>query len=128
MEDALQSILEKLTNEWAPEILDLGVRMAWYTSLSNILHGFILLIIAAGALFAICKLGTTLNTLLMADNLTDLDWWKYVVLFAFALVIAVVAITVFFLGDGVLNIWNWIGLFDPKVRLAHDIYTAATRR
>lgn len=126
MDDAIKTLLEKLANEWAPAALQLGVQMEWYDSLYHIISGILTIIICIASGYATYKLCMYINTLVESgddDNQARAVW--LVTITALLGIVFIASFMAVFLADGALNAWNWIGLVDPKVKLAHDIYTAA---
>lgn len=130
--ELLQTILDKIEQQWTPEAIRLAEQITFWNCVQNILTG-VLLLIAAITLLAFAR------SLVRRERAAQLEegWsrnrpfkfnWKFnewhgvhryafmpsVILSVSPLILALVKL---------LNIWNWIGLFDPRLRLAYDVFT-----
>lgn len=112
MENAIQEILTRLVNEWAPAALELGVKITFWNGVNNIFQGVIGLLIT----FFCYKFIRHNQHVMDEPDITPLQ----------ALVIAACVFfiggIVLFLCSGIFNIWTYVALFDPKTAFAHDIY------
>jgi hypothetical protein len=134
MNEALTQILNRLQSEWIPSALELGVRITFWNCVGNIVIGFIFLVIAVSVPFIIRKVYRVLKsqetTTYKGMNLKFDDWddWRketiYAIVFLSSIVIVLTSLVAF---ANLFNIWNWIGIFDPQLRLAYDIYNAALK-
>jgi hypothetical protein len=113
MDEAIRTLLEKLTNEWAPAALQLGVEMTWYDSLSHIIVGVVALLGCLICIRTAIRLWPSVSDVVVVGDREIL----FIACLVGSFVLLVFAI-------GGLMPWNWIGLFNPRVKLAHDIYTA----
>lgn len=116
MEDTLKELLTRLEHEWAPELLKVGSTMIFYNSLGWLIVGFVAL-----ALTIIGTL-TSIKYIRLDIELEQTDISGYGVVGIIAGLIATLSLlpSLFIL----LDIWNWVGVFDPKIALAKRIFEA----
>ena len=134
MNESLNQILTRLENEWLPAALELGIRITFWNSVGAIVTGLFFLAVAIVAPFIVRKVYLTLRAQEVKayerDDVEFDDWdgWRQ------HTVIAVSAVCMFIMLFGFIaatinlfTIWNWIGIFDPQLRLAYDIYQTALK-
>lgn len=123
MNEQLQELLRKLEQEWAPEILEASAKIVFYESLGWIIIGLLFAFISGTIIRLSWK-----NKEWFKDGLekggSEGDFVFFVSCSAFFGSLIPGIISLFIL----LNIWNWVGLFDPKLAVARQILNAVIQR
>lgn len=126
----MEDILRQLTNEWAPEALRLGEEMFFWWGVGNLVTGFVWLVITSISLRTLYRWH---NLYLKYDNMCEQsnnydeshrlrvlrDKYDTVRAAPLLATIAFGLLTFIYLG----NIWNWIAVFNPRIAMAHEIFT-----
>ncbi len=111
MESTIEQILNKLTNEWAPAVLELGIQMKFWDGVGTIIIGVSLL----GLSILLGMLSRYFWRKHRAKLYAGCDFGA--VFFGMISVLLLVPV-----GILLLDIWNWVAIFNPKLALAHDIF------
>ena len=131
MNEALQTILTKLETSWGPAVLDVGTAITFWSCVNYLVTGFVLCIVSFALVQVIRSVYRTLAKHERASYERDVpfaDWdeERKMVMSMAAFFGAFGALTAGSIGVCMLlDVWNWVGIFNPKLRLAYDLYQAA---
>lgn len=122
MDDTLQELLKRIEHEWAPELLQLAGRIVFYDSLGWLIVGFLLTV--AAVVIGLWS-GKGFREEFREGNDEPVNSER-----AFFFMLSIAASFVFgVVGSFILlNIWNWIGVFDPTLAVAHRILDTVLAR
>ena len=134
MNESLNQILTRLENEWLPAALELGIRITFWNSVGNILIGLICLVFVLTAPAMLHRLYRTFEMQEKRQYKKESadfddwdDWRQFICILMSVLGIVTGIISFICVLHNFFDIWNWIGIFDPQLRLAYDIYNAALK-
>jgi hypothetical protein len=107
--------LESLTKHYAPSVMDGAIQVIRISAIHNLLIWFALLIIwplTGLKVWRLCQAES--QKAMMAQN-------DFIIFFGGVYVfIACVGIVISIIG--LLDVWDWIAVFDPKLAIAHLIF------
>ena len=115
IEQKLIELIEKFENlsaELAPEVVEIGLTTARFAAGQGLVYGVLALVVAGVLLWLPVKVWSGLYD--EDDAVEDKAWVVIItgVSSAPALIATIIALT------NLLNIWNWAGLFDPRIWIA----------
>lgn len=119
MDDTLNDLLTRLEHEWAPQLLRTAAGVAFWDGLGWIIVGLVLLILGiVGTIVCVKCLWIDLS-----KNQPDISGHGVAGLAAgLGSVLALTpALTI------LLNIWNWVALFNPELAVAKRIFDAVLK-
>lgn len=120
MEETLNDLLTRLEHEWAPQLLRTAAGVAFWDGLGWIIVGIVLLILAiVGTVICVKCLRIDLSR----DDRYDISNHGVVGLITglSALLTLIPSLII------LLNIWNWVALFNPELAVAKRIFDAVLK-
>jgi uncharacterized membrane protein YuzA (DUF378 family) len=131
MNEALQTILTKLETSWGPAVLDVGTAITFWSCVNYLVIGFVLCVASFVLVRVIQSVYRALAKQERARYEKDVPFIQWdeprsMIMVATAVLGGIGAIAAGLIGICmVLNVWNWVGIFNPRLRLAYDLYQAA---
>lgn len=121
MEDELTQLLARLEREWAPAMLDAAARIVFWDAVGWLTIGALL--VAVTLVLAQQTRGAWRYC--ESDKYDpDKDGWMPPVMLVMGAGAFFTALIAAFI---LLNIWNWIALFDPRLAVAHRVLELVLR-
>ena len=111
--------LDALTTQYAPNVIDNALQAVAATGISNIVSAIVGLIVAYLVWFATKKL-TTFFVQRRAKDGCYSAWGAYCTMsYIVGGVICIILVIVN--ACSILDIWNWIAIFNPELAMAHRV-------
>lgn len=114
--EKLSEKLAQLAEQYGPDVVDAGLAVARVTAAQKLLYGLIA-VIGSTAFFWIARY--------LVRKVRDENWDEF---FGIGGIFISGALGLFFAIGGLidlLSIWNWVGVFEPKLWIAHRILEKA---
>lgn len=122
--DQLAAKMAELAQQYGPEAIDAGLAVARIEAAQGIVKGFVFLIVSAVFSFICYKLTKIGFNLARIYKLPETSYsapdgtWQIAVGICAGVLASITGITfVVALSD----IWNWVGIFEPKLWIAHRL-------
>ncbi len=116
LDDYLVNLLHRLETDFAPQVLDIGAAIARTDALGNLIVGLLWLLLAL--IFWAMSNYTARKQRKMSEWSTERD-----MLLGVTWTLRLVMLVPLFIGlNFICDPWLWTGLFNPRLRFAHDLY------